>query len=96
MDEIRNQAGLTQREHRLATGIATECGFCDDGKNVEDIRWFGGYGKIVAKAGETCPYCHGSGLAPSDPAVQAAATLSPSALIEAATEGAALGVCDDD
>ena len=65
MAEIRNEAGLTQREHRLATGIATECGFCDDGKNVEDIRWFGQFGKIIAKAGETCPYCHGSGLAPT-------------------------------
>ncbi len=63
MAEIRNEAGLTQREHRLATCIATECGFCDDGKLVEDI-WFGPIYKIVAKAGEPCPYCHGSGLAP--------------------------------
>ena len=62
MTEIRNEAGLTQREHRLATGIATECGFCDDGKIAEDIRWF--FGAVFARAGETCPYCHGSGLAP--------------------------------
>ncbi len=58
MAEIRNEAGLTQREHRLATGIATECGFCNDGRITKATQSY------HTKPGDVCPHCHGSGLAP--------------------------------